>query len=136
MQVATASIPFATNRAVKTGKQAWSIYASNVYGKGRTAPWGGSLWFVLDAADRVSSGSVSIDLSSVLSAVAALLQSNYGWHSFKRSYWLDTIPFGMEFGPQDGTVTGSGSSSFSLKLSSYCLEPGTTLLDPTCAAAS
>ena len=136
MQVATASIPFATNRAVKTGKQAWSIYASNVYGKGRTAPWGGSLWFVLDAADRVSSGSVSVDLSSVLSAVAALLQSNYRWHNFKRSYWLDTIPFGMEFGPQDGTVTGSGSSYFSLKLSSYCLEPGTTLLDATCAGVS
>jgi len=133
MQVGTASIPFATNHVVKSGKQAWSIYASDVYGKGRTAPWGGAIWFVLDGADRLSSGSVSVDLSAVLSAVATLLQNNYGWRNFKRSYWLDTIPFGMEFGPQDGTVTGSGSSYFSLKLSSYCLEPGTALLHATCA---
>jgi hypothetical protein len=133
MQVGTASIPFAINQVAKTGEQAWSIYASDVYPKGRTEPWGGALWFVLDEADRVSSGSVSVDLSSVLSAVATLLQNSYGWRNFKRSYWLDTIPFGMEFGPQAGTVTGSGSSYFSLELSAYCLEPATTLLHARCA---
>ena len=127
MEVAAASIPFAVNGVAKSGKQAWGVFTSNVYGAGRTAPWGGTVWFVLNAADVVDKGSVSVNLSSVLSAVAGLLQENYGWHNFGENYWLDTIPFGMEFGPQDGSVTGSGASHFSLKLSAFCLQPGTTL---------
>jgi len=133
MRVGTASIPFAIDRVVKSGKQAWSIYASNVFQRGRTAPWGGSVWFVLNEADLVSNGSFSVDLSSVLSAVSALLQNNYGWSDFRKRYWLDTIPFGMEFGPQDGALTGAGSSYFSMKLSSYCLEAGTTLSASVCS---
>jgi hypothetical protein len=82
----------------------------------------------LNAADVVDKGSVSVDLSSVLSAVGTLLQNNYGWRNFGENYWLDTIPFGMEFGPQGGSLTGSGASRFSLKLSAFCLQPGTTLL--------
>ncbi len=57
-----------------------------------------------------------MDLSSVFSAVGTLLQDRYGWRSFRDNYWLDTVPFGMEFGPQDGSTTGSGASYFSLNL--------------------
>jgi len=133
MEVAAASIPFAVNGIANNGKQAWGVFTSNLYAGGRTAPWGGTIWFVLNAADRVGSGSVRVDLSSVLSAAGTLLQNRYGWRNFKQSYWLDTIPFGMEYGPQDATLSGSGSSYFSLELSSYCLEAATTLLHATCA---
>jgi len=132
MEVGTASIPFAINGVVKSGKQAWAIYASNVYGNGRTAPWGGTVWLVLNQAETVSNGAVSVDLSSALSAVGALLEHNYGWHDFRRTYWLDSIPFGMEYGPESGTLTGAGSSYFSLKLSSYCLDVGTKLAQAGC----
>ena len=133
MEVAAASIPFVVNGVANSGKQAWGVFTSNVYGAGRTAPWGGTVWFVLNAADIVDKGTVSVDLSSVLSAVGTLLQNNYGWRNFRENYWLDTIPFGMEFGPKDGSLTGSGASHFSLKLSAFCLQPGTTLLHaPAC----
>ena len=71
MEVTTASIPFATRGVVETGKDAWSDYVSDVYRGGQTAPWGGAVWLVLNQADVVSKGSVSVDLSSVLSAVGA-----------------------------------------------------------------
>ena len=106
MEVATASIPFAVNGTANNGKQAWGVFTSNLYAGGRTAPWGGTIWFVLNAADRVGSGSVRVDLSSVLSAAGTLLQNRYGWRNFKQSYWLDTIPFGMEYGPGRDLVRG------------------------------
>ena len=134
MLVETASIPFAVGGAVKSGYRAWSIYVSNVYRGGQTAPWGGAVWFVLNHSDVVSRGTVSVDLSAVLSAVGALLHNDYGWIDFRSSYWLDSIPFGMEFGPQSGTLTGSGSSHFSLNLSSYCLDVGTTISHAACTA--
>ncbi len=136
MQVATASIPFSAHGVVETGKQAWSIYVSNVYAKGQTAPWGGTVWLVLNKADVVSRGTVSVDLSSVLSTVGALLQDNYGWSDFRKTYWLDSIPFGMEFGPQSGTLTSTGSSYFSLRLSSYCLDVRARLSDAACTGPS
>jgi len=136
MQVGTASIPFATRRGVANGKQAWSVYVSNLYAAGRTAPWGGTVWFVLNRTDVVSKGTVSVDLSSVLSAVGALVQNDYHWNDFRKRYWLDSIPFGMEFGPRDGSLTGTGSSHFGLELSSYCLEVGTTLNNATCTDLS
>lgn len=136
MQIGAASIPFAVDRVVEPGKQAWSIYVSNVYQRGQTAPWGGTVWLVLNQAYVVGKGTVSVDLSSVLSAVGALLKNNYGWSDFRKSYWLDSIPFGMEFGPQSATLTGTGSSYFSLKLSSYCLDVGTTLSDAACTGLS
>ena len=86
----------------------------------------------LNRSDVVSRGTVSVDLSAVLSAVGALLHNDYGWIDFRSSYWLDSIPFGMEFGPQSGTLTGSGSSHFSLNLSSYCLDVGTTISHAAC----
>ena len=136
MKVGTASIPFAADRVVEPGKQAWSIYVNDVYQNGQTAPCGGTVWLVLSKADVVSNGTVSVDLSSVLSAVGALLQNDYRWSDFPRHYWLDTIPFGMEFGPQSGTLTGTGSSYFSLKLSSYCLDVGTSISKAACTRAS
>jgi hypothetical protein len=134
MEVGTASIPFSTGGVVRPDKQAWSIYASNVFTNGQTAPWGGAIWVVLNAADTIGKGTVSVDLSSVLSAVGALLQHNYGWSEFRKRYWLDSIPFGMEFGPQDGAVTGTGTSYFSLKLSAYCLSVRTTLSQAACGS--
>ncbi len=134
MQVGTASIPFARDGVAKTGKEAWSIYVSNVFEKGRTAPWGGTVWLVLKNSDVVSTGTVSVDLSSVLSAVGALLEKDYGWSDFRSRYWLDTIPFGMEFGPQSGSLWGAGSSYFSLTVSSFCLEVGTTISQAACKA--
>ena len=71
MEVGTASVPLAVDGAVKSGHQAWSVYVSNVYQGGRTAAWGGAVWLVLNRADVVSRGTVSVDLSSVLSAVGA-----------------------------------------------------------------
>ena len=105
MEVGTASIPFAINGVVKSGKQAWAIYASNVYGNGQTAPWGGTVWLVLNQAETVSNGAVSVDLSSALSAVGTLLEHNYGWHDFRKTYWLDALPFGIEYGPENGSLT-------------------------------
>jgi len=136
MQVATATVPYAVDRVVEPGKQAWSIYVSNVYDNGRTAPWGGSIWFVLSKADVIRQGTVSVDISSVLSNVGTLLQDDYRWTDFRRSYWLDTIPFGMEFGPASGSLYSSGSSYFSLRVSTYCLDVGTTLSHASCSGLS
>ncbi len=132
LQIGRASSPFEIDGVAHTGHSAWSVYADNVYGAGRTAPWGGTLWFVLDKADAVTHGTVQVDLSSVLAAAGSLLQRDYGWHDFESSYWLDTIPFGMEFGPASGTLTGSGSSNFSLSVSGYCLSSRTTVSAATC----
>jgi hypothetical protein len=51
-----------------------------------------------------------------------LLQRDYGWTSFRENYWLDSIPFGMEFGPENGVLSGAGPTDFSFNVSSYCLE--------------
>ncbi|HXQ60901.1 MAG TPA: hypothetical protein VN796_01135 [Acidimicrobiales bacterium] len=119
--VGTASVPFAVDGAHRRGGHAWSIYVSNIGEGGHTAPWGGTIWMVLDKADVVRSGTVSVDLSSALSAVGSLLRNNYGWGDFQKSYWLDTLPFGMEYGPE-GALAGAGPADFTLNLSSYCLD--------------
>ena len=108
MQVGTASIPFAVDGVARPGTQAWSVYASNIDRDGRTAPWGGTLWFVLNGADVVSHGRVSVDLSAVLSAAGRLLHDNYGWPELGQHYWLDTASFGVEFGPASGESDGLG----------------------------
>jgi hypothetical protein len=130
--VGTASVPFKVNGVVNPGNGAWSIYVSNVFGAGHTVPWGGTVYFILNKADVVSKGTVGVDLSTVLSEVGTLLQSNYGWHDFAKSYWLDTVPFGIEFGPQSATPYSAGPSYFSWNLSSYCLGVGTTLAEAGC----
>ena len=128
MQVGTATIPSAVDGVARPGSQTWSIYASNVFENGRTAPWGGTLWFVPGAADVVRHGRVSIELNAVLSATELLLHRNYGWAELGPRYWLDTASFGVEFGPPSGEPLDSGPSRFSLRISAYCLDVRTTLL--------
>jgi hypothetical protein len=132
LQVGTADVPFAVDGISHPGTGAWSIYASNIGQAGHTVPWGGTLWFVLNSVDAVNKGTVSVDLSAVLSASGALLQNSYGWTNFRRHYWLDTIPFGMEFGPERGTTYDAGPTRFSLRLASYCLGVGVKVSDATC----
>jgi hypothetical protein len=131
-EVGTASVPFAVNGTLHPGNGAWSVYVSNVFRDGQTVPWGGTVWFVLDERDAVRTGTVSVDLSTVLSEVGTLLQNSYGWNNFSGTYWLDTIPFGMEYGPESGKPLGADPVQFSLRLSSYCLEVGTTVAQATC----
>jgi hypothetical protein len=132
MKVGTATVPFAVNGVGNPGSQTWTVYANNVYEKGRTAPWGGTVWLVLDPAHVVKKGAVTVDLSSALTAVGTLLQNNYGWSNFDSSYWLDTIAFGIEFGPENGNPYGAGPTDFSLNLTSYCLEVRTTVSAAAC----
>jgi hypothetical protein len=132
LKVATVTIPYSVDGTVHPGKQEWSIYVNNVYPDGQTEPWGGTVFAVLNKGSIVRSGTVSVDLSATLSEVGALLQDHYGWTDFGQQYWLDTIPFGMEYGPQSGTISGTGSSRFSLQLSSYCLNVGSTLPAASC----
>jgi hypothetical protein len=132
MQVGTANIPYAVDRTARPGTQAWSIYASNIDRNGRTAPWGGTVWFVLNRADVVGRGLVSVDLTAVLAAAGLLLRDNYGWPDLERHYWLDTVPFGVEFGPASGDPLDAGPSRFSAQISAYCLDVRTTLPDALC----
>lgn len=132
LQVATASIPFAVGRDARPRTHPWSIYASNIDRDGRTAPWGGTLWFVPDQADVVGRGRVSVDLSAVLSTAGLLLRANYGWPELGQRYWLDTVSFGVEFGPTSGDPMDSGPSSFSAEISAYCLDVGSTLVHASC----
>ena len=132
LRVGTASIPFAVNGVSKTGDQAWSVYVNNIYGKGRTVPWGGTVWLVLNNADKTSKAAVSVDLSSALKSVGTLLEHNYGWTSFASNYWLDTIAFGMEFGPGNADPYGAGPTPFSMNLSAYCLQVGASASSSAC----
>ena len=122
MMAATASVPFAVNGVEQAGEGAWSVYTSNIFPAGRTAPWGGTIWFILGRPAIQTAGTVSVDLSSVLSAAGQLLEKQYAWSDFADHYWLDTVPFGIEFGPQSAQVSATGPSYFSLDISSYCLE--------------
>jgi Glycosyl hydrolase family 12 len=133
MQVGTASIPVAVDGAVRPAARAWSVYASNIDVGGRTAPWGGTLWFVPGSADMAGHGRLSIDLSAVLSASGLLLRHDYGWPDLGAHYWLDTASFGVEFGPPSGNPLDSGPSRFSAQISAYCLDVRSTLANAPCA---
>ena len=85
-----------------------------------------------DQADVVGRGRVSVDLSAVLSTAGLLLRANYGWPELGQRYWLDTVSFGVEFGPTSGDPMDSGPSSFSAEISAYCLDVGSTLVDASC----
>ncbi len=132
MQVGTVAIPYAVDGVTRPGTQTWAIYASNIDRDGRTAPWGGTLWFVPSPAGAVSHGRVSVNLSAVFSAAGLLLQNNYGWPDLAQHYWLDTASFGVEFGPASGDPMDSGPASFSAQISAYCLDVRSTLTDAAC----
>jgi hypothetical protein len=132
MQVGTANIPSAVNHAARPVTQLWAIYASDMYRGGRTAPWGGTLWFVPAQADVVGHGLVTVDLSAVLSTAGLILQQDYGWPALGQRYWLDTVPFGVEFGPPSGNPMDTGPSRFSVQISAYCLDVRSTVLDAAC----
>ncbi len=131
-QVGQASVPFKVDGSLHAGTNDWSMYVSNVFQGGQTEPWGGTVWLVLGKGDRARRGTVSVDLSAALSDVGSLLQKNYGWDHFSSNYWLDTIPFGLEYGPQNASLTEAGSTYFTLKLSSYCLDVGVSLRQAAC----
>lgn len=132
LQVGTATIPFATGRVARPHSQTWSVYASNIGRGGETAAWGGTLWFVPDREETVGQGRVSVDLSAVLSEAERVLHDTYGWPDPARHYWLDTASFGVEFGPSSGNPTDSGPSRFSVRISAYCLDARSTLLNAPC----
>ena len=127
LKVATITVPYSVNGTVRPGNQEWSIYVTNVYGGGQTEPWGGTVWAVLDKGSVVRSGTVSVDLSLSCPRSVRSSKAITAGRDFRKDYWLDTIPFGLEYGPGSGSVTGAGSSYFSLRLSSYCLNVGSTL---------
>ena len=109
MKVGTATVPFTANGAVHTGDQAWSVYAATCTRKDAPrhgAGPSGSSWI---RRTRVRKGAVAVDLSAALAAVGTLLQNNYGWSNVGSNYWLDTIAFGIEFGPKDGDLVRRGT---------------------------
>jgi Glycosyl hydrolase family 12 len=132
MKVGTATIPFAVDGAAETGSEAWSVFVGNVFPNGSTAPWGGTVWLVPDAGDRVSRGSISVDLGVALHAVGAVLERNYGWHHFASTYWLDTLAFGIEFGPHEPRPYSDGPTPFIFDVSAYCVRSGTTVAAAHC----
>jgi hypothetical protein len=119
-----------------SGKNAWSLYSYNLEDSGQTAAGGGTVTMVLNAGIGNSlQGSVSVDLSNVFSDVGSYLQSEYKWSNFEKTYWLDNIEFGTEFGPLNGASTGNavGPAIFGLGVSSFCLGVGTTIETARCA---
>ena len=132
MRTANASIPYAVDGDAQSGENAWSVYVSNVFPNGETAPWGGTVWFVLDPKHSVKNGTISVDLSVALAAVGGLVRDVYGWRDFADSYWLDTIAFGVEFGPDNADPYGAGPAEFAVNFTSYCLEIGTKVSAAGC----
>ncbi len=132
LKVGTTTIPYSIDGKFESGTQAWSVYVNNIFGSGQTVPWGGTVWLVLDAADITKQGAVNVDLSAALADVGSLLASKYGWAPFASTYWLDTIAFGMEFGPHDANPYGKGPAEFSMNLSKYCLQAAATVATATC----
>ena len=105
-KIGTTTIPYSVDGGLKSGTQEWSVYANNVFGAGHTQPWGGTIWLILN--DPVKQGAVNVDISAALADAGGLLQHNYGWAPFASTYWLDTIAFGMEYGPGMPTRSGPG----------------------------
>ena len=109
LKVGTPRFRSPSNGAVDPGNQAWSVYVNNVYRSGHTVPWGGTVWLVLDPARTRQARARSPSTSARRSTRSARCSSsNYGWSNFSSNYWLDTIAFGMEFGPENADPYGSG----------------------------
>jgi hypothetical protein len=87
---------------------------------------------VPDRADVVRAGRASVDLSAVLAAAGRLLRDSYGWSDLASRYWLDTVSFGVEFGPPGGRAGDAGPSRFSARVSMYCLAVRATVASASC----
>jgi hypothetical protein len=128
LKVATTTLPYAVDgHSVST---VWSVYVNNVFGGGHTQPWGGTVWLV--PAAPTAQGTVTVDISAALTTVGSLLQKTYGWAPFANRYWLDTIAFGLEYGPGNADPYGSGPATFALDIGKYCLQPGSTVSSASC----
>lgn len=132
LEIGRASIPSAGGGTGGPHDRPWTVYASNIGSNGWTASWGGTLWFVPDRLDRVHRGRMSVDLSAVLASADRVLHDTYGWPSLTHHYWLDTVSFGIEFGPHSAEPYGSGPAVFSARISAYCLTARGTLSRPAC----
>jgi hypothetical protein len=130
--VGTATIPYRVDGSVRPGTDDWSVYASNIGRDGQTVPWGGTVWLVPRASSTVAAGSVGVDLGAALSSVGILLRRVYGWTDFDRTYWLDTVAFGTEYGPAGRAVAASGPTAFALHLAAFCLDLHTSLTRAVC----
>jgi hypothetical protein len=130
--VAAASVPYAVDGVPHSGTNAWSASVLNIYRSGKTSPYGGTIYLVLNAQNVVPAGTVSVDVTKALSAVDSLLGQDYGWSNFSSHYWLDTIPFGIEFGPASAQAWGTGPTDFTLRLTSYCFGLNATVAQPKC----
>jgi hypothetical protein len=75
---------------------------------------------------------VRVDLSAVLAAAGRLLHDTYGWPEPAQHSWLDTVSFGIEFGPPSGNPIDSGPLHVSARISAFCLGVRTALLEATC----
>jgi Glycosyl hydrolase family 12 len=132
LEIGQASVPATVGATARPLKGPWTVYASNVGSNGWTASWGGTLWFVASPTDRVHRGRVSVDLSAVLKSVDRILQDTYHWSSLAHQYWLDTVSFGIEFGPRSADPYDSGPAVFSARISAFCLTARGTLTHPAC----
>lgn len=130
LAVGQAAIPSTGNEA---GARPWRVYAANVGSDGWTASWGGTLWFVPDPLDKVHRGRMSVDLGAVLTSADRVLRDTYRWPSPARHYWLDTVSFGIEFGPRSADPYDSAPVAFSARISAFCLTAGGTLARAACA---
>ncbi len=129
------TVPYSVGGVASGGVDAWDMYLSHIGTGGQTGasrgPAFGTVYFVPKSPLGVGAGQhLSIDLSDVFADLAAVLQGKYGWTNFASTYWLDTIPFGAEFGP--GGSAGAGAADFSLDLSTYCFGVGVTVYKPAC----
>ncbi len=134
----TASIPYRVGGRSYTGTNAWSLYESTIDSTGRTGAEGGTVYVVLKPAfephpardPKEVGGTVSVDLSSVYATVGKLLESRpFDWKGFATSHWLDTIPFGVEFGPLSGddAYKPGDKAYFTMTVSKFCLSTGVSV---------
>jgi len=132
MRAGTATIPYAVGGTARPGTQTWSIYASNIERDGRTAPWGGTLWFVPGPAGVAGHGPGQRQPQrGVLGgqpAPARQLRLGRSGPALLARHGV----FGVEFGPASGDPMDSGPARFSARISAYCLDVHAALADAAC----
>jgi hypothetical protein len=120
-----AVLGYSVNGAVMTGSGVWRMYSTGVNHGGTT-----TIDLVLDKPEATPGDEVGVELSQALHVAGQLLKKYYNFDD--SSYWLNTIDFGLEFGPAAGSDAAAGSAYFSSKIGSYCLHVGVILATATC----